>query len=239
MRRRSRIAAALLGASLAVGIAAGLMPSGSAPRPPFVAYRGPHRIGDLIGANARVVAVDAHGNPTAVVSTDGRPPVVWAFEMADASSVRAIRGVRVRALDRRLWAHPACPSSLCSAGSPGAPIALPPPPLAIDPCPAIPVADLAARLGPRPITATSPGPGTCVWDNGVAGVQLEIGGSGWWAYLHRTYAPLGAALVDTRYGLHLAVHRGPVTAVLLTDADPSPGRWQPLAEEAAAWAASH
>lgn len=216
--------------------------AGGRPRPRFVAYRGPHRVGDLIGPNARVVAIDGRGDPTAVVSTDGHPPVVWAFELADDSTLAPLGGRRVHTLDRRLWARPACPSALCPAGPPGPHVAPPPPTLPLDPCPAIRLDDLTARWGRARISATSPLPGVCVWDNGRTGVAVEVGGPGWWPYLtglHGLYRAVDDhTLVDADHGLHLAVHHGTVTAVLLTFGRTSAATWQPIAEEAAAWAAS-
>ena len=228
-------------ALVAAAVAGLWLTRSSAAHPAFTAYRGPHHVGDLIGPNARVVAVDAHGNPTAVVSTDGKAPVVWSFELT--ASVPQLRGSRVRSLDPGLWAHPACPSSMCAAGSPGPPLQSAPPPLAINPCPSLSPAELSAHLGPGRLVATSPGPGTCVWNNGRVGAQLEVGGAAWWSYLtglRGLYAPDGAdTLVDAHHGLHLAVRHGSVTAILLTSVDPSPSHWHPLVEEAAAWAASH
>ncbi len=216
-----------------------LVPGRAAHHATFTAFRGTHRVGDMIGPNARVAAVDAHGAPTAVTSTDGRPPVVWAFELADPSSLRPIHGVRVRALDRRLWAHPACPSAMCGPGSLGPPIAPPPPPLPVDPCPAVAPQDLAARLG-DPVSATSPGPGTCVWSSGRGGVEVEVGGAGWWAYLQHSMPPGSSdSLVDTLHGLRFAVRRGPIVVVLHTSTAPKAATWQPIAEEVASWAASH
>ncbi|MHB8467182.1 MAG: hypothetical protein ACYDD7_20410 [Acidimicrobiales bacterium] len=213
----------------------------SVSRPGFVAYRGPHRIGDLIGPNARVVAVDRHHNPTAVVSTDGRPPVVWAFELAEASSLRPLRGARVRTLDPHLWAHPACPSAMCSAGSPGPRIAGPPPPLPLDACAAVSLGDLRGPLRGSPV-ATGAGPGACVWQTDRGGIEIELGGPPWWSYLAdlpHLYTPVGDhTLVARSHGLRIAVRRGSATAVLLTYTDMATSKWEPIAEEAAAWAAS-
>lgn len=233
------VASAVLALALLVLAAAGC--GSDRPGARFIAYRGPHRIGDMIGPNARVVAVDAHANPTSVVSTDGRPPIVWAFEMASAATVRPRRGRTVHTLDPQLWAHPACPSALCDAGTPRPFDPLPPPPRAIDPCPAIRPSAVAHVLGAYSVT--EPAPGSCVWNGRRAGVELEIGGPAWWPYLlqrpdlyHRVSDD---TLTDARNGLRVAVRRGATTAVLLTYADTSLSRWLPLAQEAAAWAASH
>jgi hypothetical protein len=250
VRRTRRIApAGLMCLSVLVGWTMVFGPrlpvrSGRLPAGRFVAYRGPHRPGDMIGPNARVVTIDGEGNPRSVVSTDGNAPVVWAFELADPSRVAPLPGQHVHRFGRDPWVHPACPSPMCPSRHVGPAIPSPPPPLPLDICGALSVKDLVAILGPGPFSASAPTAGVCVWDNGRAGVQVEAGGREWWSYLAglpALYRPVAAGddeLVDTRAGLHVAVRRGPVTVVLLTYANESVPAWARIAQEVAAWVAT-
>jgi hypothetical protein len=206
---------------------------------PFVAYRGPHRIGDRIGPNAKVAAVNGAGDPTAVVSTNGQAPMVWSFEVSTAVAPHA--GTPVRGADPSVWLDPACPSAMCPSLPASAPLPTPPPALAVDPCAAVPASSVSSLLGAKSVVTSSPQVGTCVWNSGERGAQVEVGGAAWWAYLQQfpaLYGPVGSALVDDHDGLRIAVRSGDVVAIVLTDAGQSVSQWQGVGEEVAAWAAS-
>jgi hypothetical protein len=205
-----------------------------APRHPaaahLVAYRGVHRVGDMIGPNARVAAVDAGGAPTAIVSTNGQPPVVWAFELTDPSRLAALPGRPVSRFATDPWNHPACPSPLCGGG-PHPSVPSPPPPLPLDICPA---------LGPGE-DAFAPEPGVCLW----SGVEVEAGDARWWSYLaglgglYRAVPSTSDELVNTRAGVHVAVRAGGVTVVVLSYSGRSVTSLARIAERVATWVAAH